>query len=101
MGSLLYGANGLCVEIDDALLQALEVVSFIKIRRREPFLLSWQDSTDASAGRRTVVIGPSVELQFAYLSSGVLEVRRDLVETLTQAANSTTGIRLDGASRTS
>ncbi|WP_445626110.1 DUF7882 family protein [Leifsonia shinshuensis] len=85
--------------MDDVLLQALEVVSFTKMRRREPFLLSWRDSTDETSGRRTVVVGPTVELQFTYLSARVLEVRRDLIETLTQAANSNFGIRLDAAAR--
>jgi hypothetical protein len=81
--------------MDDAMLQALEMVSITKIRRREPFLLHWQDSSRAGSGRGSVIIGPHIELHFSYLDSAVPAVDRKLVERMARASNTNTGVRID------
>jgi hypothetical protein len=92
---LFYGAHRLAIEIDDAMLQALEMVSITKIRRREPFLLHWHDSSKENSGRGSVVIGPHIELHFSYLDSAVPAVDRKLVERMARASNTNTGVRID------
>lgn len=79
------------------MLQALEIVAMTKIRRHEPFLLTWQDSTKVGSGRSSVVIGPNIEVHFKYLGSRVPNVDRELVESLAQASNSNSGVHIDSA----
>jgi hypothetical protein len=95
LGSLFYGANRLAIEIDDAVLQALEMVTITKIRRREPFLFHWHDSSQSESGRGSVVIGPHSELHFSYCGSDAPAVDRKLVESMVRASNSSAGVRID------
>jgi hypothetical protein len=49
-----YGAHEYAVEVDDRALAHLKMVMVAKLRRHEPFLLSWENSAAKGSGRESV-----------------------------------------------
>jgi hypothetical protein len=90
----MYGARGMQIEIDDRLLAHVQAVTFAKLRRREPFPLTWVEAASDGSGRRTIWINETLELVFEYAGSRAIELDRELLEELTARANSTTGLNL-------
>jgi hypothetical protein len=82
------------IEIEDRLLAHVQAVTFAKLRRREPFPLSWVESAADGSGRRVIWINETLELAFEYAGSRVIELDRDTLEEMTSRANSTTGLNL-------
>ncbi|WP_158862080.1 DUF7882 family protein [Leifsonia sp. AG29] len=87
MGTLLYGAQAREIEIDDLLLAHLEVAMLSKMRRREPFALTWREPLDDEQGvRRTVWVSDATELVFLYTTARSPELNRAWIEALAVGA---------------
>jgi len=82
------------IEIEDRLLAHVQAVTFVKLRRREPFSITWLEGVSAGSGRRTIWVNETLELAFEYLGSRQPELDRKLLEELTNSANSTGGMNL-------
>jgi hypothetical protein len=54
VGTLFYGASRTPIRIDDRILAHLRLVATSKLRRNEPFLISWHDPADTGGGRSTI-----------------------------------------------
>jgi hypothetical protein len=52
--------------MDDRLLAHLKVVIVAKLRRGEPFLLSWTLGAAEGSGRKSLWMHPSIPLQFEF-----------------------------------
>jgi hypothetical protein len=94
MGRLIYGARGMHIEIEDRLLAHVQAVVFAKLRRREPFPITWLEPVREGSGRRSIWINESLELAFEFNGSRQVELDRELLEQMTQRANSTAGMNL-------
>lgn len=66
MGALFY--NGQSFEFDDRALAHLQAVITMKLRRREPFLLSWNPSDADPIGRHAIWIDNAIPLRYEFLS---------------------------------
>jgi len=82
------------IEIEDRLLAHVQAVMLAKLRRREPFPLSWVESAGDGSGRRVIWVNETLELAFEYAGSRVIELDRDTLEEMTARANSVTGLGL-------
>jgi len=67
MGALFY--NGDDFEFEDRPLAHLQVVISTKLRRREPFVMSWRLPVEMGSGRRTVWIENGVAIHFAFATT--------------------------------
>ncbi|WP_158864947.1 DUF7882 family protein [Leifsonia sp. AG29] len=99
MGTLIYdGADGFT--FDDRVLAHLQAVISTKLRRREGFLLIWNDRTTAPGGTlRSIWLDPSISVQFVFSGSDLPELNRDWLTILTERANSNGGLLLEDALR--
>lgn len=97
MGTLYYGAQRTPVRIDDRTLVHLKLVATSKLRRNEPFLVSWHDVSDVGGGRSSVWIHPACDLHYKFDGGTTAAIDQDLVESLSIAANSARGIEIDEA----
>ncbi len=94
MGTLYYGASRLEVSFDDRALAHLQVVIAAKLRRGEPFAMSWKDDPAIGDGRSTIWLHPGVELHFKYSGSRPPALNRAWLDALAQSSNSTGGLYL-------
>ncbi|CAN5116828.1 hypothetical protein BH09ACT6_BH09ACT6_14560 [soil metagenome] len=92
MGLLLYGSHSLEISFDDRALQHLQIVITAKLRRRESFVFSWNDSADAGGGRSSIWLDPSSTLHYRYFGSRVPSINREWVDMLMESANSGSGL---------
>jgi hypothetical protein len=92
VGILRYGGRRL--ELDDRLLTHLQIVFAAKLRRREPFILSWAQPTDLGSGRRALWIDNGVPIHFQYYGSRALAVNRSWLDELIQQSSQPGGLRL-------
>ena len=79
-------------DFEDRLLAHLQVVVSLKLRRNEPFFLSWVQSAATGGGRRSIWIDSGVPLYIEYTGGRPPSINREWVETLTQSANSSAGL---------
>ncbi len=95
MGTLIYdGADGFA--FDDRVLAHLQVVIATKLRRRESFLLLWNDRTGGREGSlRSLWLDPAISLQFVFAGPELPELNRDWLVILTERANSNAGLMLE------
>ncbi len=93
MGYLLYGRPAEEIEIDDRVLAHIKIVIVTKLRRGEPFPLSFEHADD-EPGRSTIWLHPAIPLHFKFQESQQPELDRSWLETLLKAANSVDGLRL-------
>jgi hypothetical protein len=91
MGVLLYGAPPSEFVMDDRLLAHLKVAIVAKLRRGEPFLLSWDSRPDADSGRMSLWMHPAIPLQFRFDEVERPVLNREWVESLSLAS-----LRVDG-----
>lgn len=89
MGKLLYGTHARPIDIEDRMLAHLEIAILSKLRRQEPFALSWVSGGEDGevAGRRTAWINPGIELEFVYATSESHQINREWVEMLVLTAD--------------
>jgi hypothetical protein len=90
VGTLKY--DGVTVEFDDRVLAHIEVVVVQKLRRGEPFLMSWRAASDAGGGRTAIWIQPAAMLSFHFVTNDNPEIERAWLERLITSANSATGM---------
>lgn len=94
MGTLLYGSPPSEIEMDDRLLAHLKVVIISKLRRNEPFLLSWERTAEQGSGRTSVWMHPSIPLQFSFAGGRRPALNMTWVEQMSQAAMGNDGLRI-------
>lgn len=88
MGTLFYGTQAREIVIEDRLLAHLEVAMLSKMRRREPFALSWLEPDDEERGlRQAVWVSDATELVFVYSSPGMPTLNRAWIEALAIGAD--------------
>lgn len=93
MGRLTY-EHGAKADIEDRALAHLQIVITAKLRRGEPFMFTWPESTSDGGGRTGVWIHPRCDLVFKFFGSRQPEINRSWIEALSEAANSPAGLRL-------
>src|SRR6478735_5944723 len=69
MGRLAFGSE--TVTFDDRLLGHLEVVMVAKLRRREPFILTWTVDPSLGSGRVSRWVGVSTSWDIRYHSRAI------------------------------
>ncbi|WP_295824887.1 hypothetical protein [uncultured Microbacterium sp.] len=95
MGSLFYGYSPSPICIPDRVLAHVKVVMATKLRRGESFTLSWRHPSGEPAGRSTLWIQPSIPLRFVFESTEPEALDPVLLQSLANAANSSSGLTLD------
>jgi hypothetical protein len=93
MGRLTYD-NAIKVDFEDRALTHLQIVIVNKLRRGEPFTLSWKDDPSLGSGRTTVWIHPAVSLVFKFYGSRQPDINPAWIEALAQTANAQYGLYL-------
>lgn len=94
MGALLYGSPPSEIPMDDRLLAHLKLVIVNKMRRNEPFLLSWDVPSSEGSGRKSVWLHPSIPLQFVFQGSRVPALNPAWIDLMMRASMSNDGLRL-------
>ncbi|MEN2736368.1 ATP-dependent DNA ligase [Microbacterium sp. X-17] len=94
MGSLVY--ESLVFEFDDRLLAHLQVVIVNKLRRGEPFIMSWKVASERGSGRGSIWLDPSTPLYFEFDGSRSPSINREWLARLANAADSTRGLVVEG-----
>ena len=97
MGTLFYGASRTPIRIDDRVLTHLKLVVTSKLRRNEPFLVSWHDAADVGGGRSSIWVHATCDLHYKFDGGSPAAIDQDLIEQLSVAANSARGVEIDEA----
>ncbi len=92
MGTLFYGAARTPVNVDDRLLAHVKVVATSKLRRNEPFLLSWDEPSENGSGRGSVFIHPMCDLIYRFDGSRPAELDQELLESMAAQSMSSRGL---------
>lgn len=93
MGRLTYEGSQK-VDIEDRALTHLQIVITSKLRRGEPFPLSWKDDISTGGGRSTVWVNQHSSLVFKYHGGRQPSINRAWIDALTQTANAPSGLYL-------
>ncbi len=94
MGRLVYGARGVRIEMDDLLLAHLQVLTIAKLRRSEPFVLSWVETIDGVDGSRSIWLTQDVELLWEYEGIRPTKLDPQQLETMATQAASNGGLNV-------
>jgi hypothetical protein len=94
MGTLKY--DDVSVEFDDRLLAHLEIVIVQKLRRQEPFLMTWQQLEGADGGRTGIWLHSNSSLMFRFDGKEKVNVDHDWLNALMASANSPMGLVVSG-----
>ena len=81
--------------LDDRLLEHVTFVITQKLRRAEPFLLTWSYPPEQGSGRRSVWIHEGSMLQFRFAKAPTRRLNREWITDLLDAAHSVKGLNLD------
>lgn len=92
MGRLAFGSE--TVTLDDRLLGHLEVVMVTKLRRREPFILTWTVDPSLGSGRVSRWVGVSTSWDIRYHSRAIGPINPAWIDALMSTANSPGGLRI-------
>jgi hypothetical protein len=90
VGTLHYGSEEFSFE--DQLLAHLQVVITLKLRRGEPFFLSWATDILHGSGRHAVWLSTPTPIHIEYSGNRAPGINRDWIESLVVAANSSSGL---------
>ncbi|MEJ3404084.1 hypothetical protein WDJ51_05020 [Rathayibacter sp. YIM 133350] len=93
MGTLFYDHEGF--EFEDRVLAHLQLVLTTKLRRHEPFVLSWLQPFELGSGRRALWIDNGVGIHYAYSGSRTPTINREWVEQLMTASGRPGGVFLE------
>ncbi|GAB3602318.1 DUF7882 family protein [Microbacterium aureliae] len=91
MGRLTYGGV-VTLEIEERTLAHLQIVINQKLRRGEPFHLTWAHDTYEGGGRTSIWIHPGARLVYRFQIRGRHEINHRWIEEMLRAANSTGGL---------
>ncbi len=97
MGTLFYGASRTPIRIDDRILHHLRLVATSKLRRNEPFVISWHHAAETGGGRSSIWVHPACDLHYKFDGNTPAAVDQDLIEAMSLAANAARGIEIDEA----
>lgn len=97
MGTLYYGSSRTPVTVDDRTLAHLKVLVVSKLRRNEPFLLSWAESADEGYGRSSVWIHDAVDLIFRFDGGRQPELDKDQLDRMAAEALGPSGVQIDAS----
>lgn len=100
MGTLYYGASRLAIRIDDRTLAHLRVVATAKLRRNEPFLISWANPVGAGSGRESLWLHPGIDLVYQ-LDGPSGAVDSALLDSMMAASFLSRGIEIEATRLTS
>lgn len=92
MGTLTYNTTSR-VDFDDRLLAHLRSVIGMKLRRGEPFYLSWKDDQAVGDGSTTIWLHPAIPLTFKFHGGKEIPLNTRWIEQLMLDANSNRGLR--------
>jgi hypothetical protein len=92
MGTLYYGAARTPITVDDRLLAHLKIVATSKLRRNEPFLVSWDEPAENGSGRGSVFIHATCDLIYRFDGSRTAELDQELLETMATESMSNRGL---------
>lgn len=92
MGALVYGPEALRFEFDDELLAHLQAVLTAKLKRDEPFFLTWSLPRVQGSGRVSLWIHPAVPIMVEFRRSGRMQLDAQLLQSLSLGAASATGL---------
>lgn len=84
------------IDIDDRLLQYLQVVLSIKLRRNESFTITWTD-IEAQHSRTTLWIQPAISMRFVYSSAESQRLSGGYLRQLADQAAMSSGLMLNAA----
>jgi len=93
MGRFVYEGSDRLV-VDDRTLAHLQVVIGDKLRRRESFLMTWNDTLETGGGRTSVWVHPRASLVFSFERRATRGLNPRWLEELSDAAHSPAGLRL-------
>ena len=94
MGLLAYSAERMSFHFDDAVLAHVQAVATAKLRRHEPFFLSWRDPQVVGGGRSAIWLHPSIPLSFHFDACERPPLDRQLLEEMAIAASGAGGLDL-------
>lgn len=98
MGTFNYGSWA--VEFEDRLLTHLQIVIVNRLRRGDPLLMSWIDSTAIGDGRSSIWLTNAVPMYFKFAGSRVPAIDHAWVSRLDASATSSTGLTVTDADGT-
>jgi hypothetical protein len=90
MGTVKY--DGMSVEFDDLLLAHTQIAVIQKLRRQEPFLMTWQEPEALGGGRTGIWLHPTSALTFHFPTSVRPAIDNEWVTRLMESANSPMGM---------
>ncbi|MEN2736185.1 hypothetical protein ABCS02_00205 [Microbacterium sp. X-17] len=90
MGALIY--DGQSFEFDDRALAHLQAVITMKLRRREPFLLSWNPDEAEPIGRHAIWIDNAIPLRYEFLSPTPERLDEQWLNTLADQSSRASGL---------
>jgi hypothetical protein len=90
LGTLKY--DGTTTDFDDLVLAHLQIVIVQKIRRQEPFLMTWRESDPTGGGRTAIWIHQMAMMTFHFTTSAKTVIDPVWVKKLTDSANSAMGM---------
>lgn len=88
----MYGTPSITATFDDRALTHWQIVITAKLRRRESFLFSWNDSTALGSGRHSIWLDATSTISYHFAGSRPPSINRDWLTTLSVSANSGTGL---------
>jgi hypothetical protein len=94
MGALVY--DSMVFEFEDRLLAHLQIVIVNKLRRGEPFVMSWRVSAEVGSGREAIWLDPAIPLYFEFDGSRVPAINREWLGRLANSADSSVGLVVVG-----
>jgi hypothetical protein len=95
LGTLHYGRDRVRILIDDRILAHLVVVTTSKLRRGEAFLISWSDAPRVGGGRSSIWVHPQCDLHYKFDGARAAQLDPELLESMSTAAATPGGLRLD------
>jgi hypothetical protein len=97
MGTLYHGAARTPIKVDDRLLAHVKVLIVSKLRRNEPFLLSWTEPASAGHGGASVWIHPDVDLIFRFEDPKPPDLEKAVLEALSTESIGATGAHIEAS----
>jgi hypothetical protein len=97
MGTLYYGDGRTPIAVDDEQLAHVRVVVISKLRRNEPFPLTWHRPETDSAHRSTVWVSSHSTLEFEFDEADTPELDMERLERLSRDASTARGLTVETA----